>query len=260
MDNFPNIFIVGVMKGGTTILHENLCKHPLVFGGLAKEINYYGLNQYLGPDWYKKQFPNVPEGGIAVDASPIYFALSGSSGCIPHCIKADQADAKILIVSRDPVERALSHFFHLKNINKIEALADVNENDFFLRDFKKACSPVEAMDWHLARILEASHYLWPYLMFKNVFGKENIMVIDNNDLRVDARKTMSSVFEFLELDPVYDKSFEEIRYSLGTNYISLCEEAFNALSEALYPSYRLFCSTAGLPYTTLDLKKKEGIS
>lgn len=57
-ERMPEIFIVGTMKGGTTILYDYLLTHPRVVPGTEKEIHYFSLHTARGDNWYTHQFPD----------------------------------------------------------------------------------------------------------------------------------------------------------------------------------------------------------
>ena len=105
----PNIFITGVMKGGTTILHEYLCTHPEIQSGSQKEIHYFSLFYDQGPDWYQQHFEEIEEGCLTVDASPTYFDAANTP-LIPKLIKGFSANPRVMVIVRDPIERAISQF------------------------------------------------------------------------------------------------------------------------------------------------------
>lgn len=111
----PSFLIVGAMKGGTTSLFQYLLAHPGVAAPIVKEIHYFNFNWSRSPNWYLAHFPKraaVAEGSITGEASPGYMVHPRA----PARILERLPDARILIIYRDPVARALSHYFHARRV------------------------------------------------------------------------------------------------------------------------------------------------
>ena len=109
---WPNLFIVGAPKGGTTTLWRYLDQHPDVFMSPAKEPNFF-----LDPtppvrvpteEAYLGLFAGAGDETWLGEASGRYF----SDPTTPGLIKARVPDARIMIALRDPVERAYSSYWH----------------------------------------------------------------------------------------------------------------------------------------------------
>lgn len=114
----PAFLIIGAQKAGTTSLASYLAAHPNVVSPLWKEVHFFDLNYKEGEQWYRAQFPI---GGrrwirnrllgrrlLAVDATPYYLMHPLAASRVARLIPA----AKIIILLRDPVDRAYSHYHH----------------------------------------------------------------------------------------------------------------------------------------------------
>ncbi len=116
----PDFIIVGTKRGGTTSLWNNLLQHPEILGLYPqnrgrKSTDYFFNEGYASQRWYRSHFPSKPRvsrrarqglKSVSGEASPYY--MYG-----PHClarIAREFPDTKIIILLRDPVERAYSHF------------------------------------------------------------------------------------------------------------------------------------------------------
>ncbi len=128
MSNRPQFIIIGAMKSGTTVLYDFICSHPRVQKATEKEIHYFSLYPYEGEKWYLDHFSGDSE-MVYGEASPTYFHVANTLS-IPRSIKEFSQDIKLILIVRDPVERAVSHFFHYQKINKIQALIDCDINKF----------------------------------------------------------------------------------------------------------------------------------
>src|SRR6266700_6115485 len=108
----PHFIIVGTMKGGTTSLYDFITLHPDIERAKVKEIHYFSLNYHKGHQWYLDHFNSGPD-KITGEASPTYFDAANMS-LIPNLIKSFNPRVKILLIVRDPIERAISHYNHLR--------------------------------------------------------------------------------------------------------------------------------------------------
>ena len=106
----PDFLIIGAQKAGTTSLFQNLLKHPEVCLPETKELHFFDANFYRGPQWYVQQFPsrmNV-ERKITGEATPYYlFHPRAAERCF-----ALFPDVRLIVMLRNPVDRAFSHYNH----------------------------------------------------------------------------------------------------------------------------------------------------
>jgi hypothetical protein len=116
----PSFLICGGQRCGTTSLYRALAAHPAVLKAvLHKGVHYFDVGYGRGARWYRAHFPlhatarrrSRRLGGAPVQAfesSPyyMYHPLAGAR------IAADLAGVKLLVLVRDPVERAYSQHAH----------------------------------------------------------------------------------------------------------------------------------------------------
>ena len=104
-----NFMIVGVQKGGTTALFDYLSDNPDIAFSDTKEVHFFDddARDWLRPDYtdYHAYFPSADYRPCG-EATPIY-------SCWPNSlerIRAYNPAMKLIVVLRDPVERAWSHW------------------------------------------------------------------------------------------------------------------------------------------------------
>ena len=116
----PSFLICGGQRCGTTSLYRALAQHPAVLKAvLHKGVHYFDVGYRRGPDWYRGHFPlrrtadrvSRRLGGVPVQAfesSPyyMYHPLAAAR------LAADLPGVKLVVLVRDPVERAYSHHAH----------------------------------------------------------------------------------------------------------------------------------------------------
>lgn len=247
----PDIFIAGVMKGGTTILHDYISAHPEISAGIQKEIHYFSLHYDKGPEWYAKHFENVKPGTRTIDASPTYFDTT-ETALVPRLIKAYTPDPRVIVITRDPIERAISQFIHLKVTTKAEPLADIDIDEFFAQDFTDAYRRTSILGYYLNLVLSFSLYARKFVTYQQIFEPHQLLMLDNKELRSDTPTVMKRVYAFLNEDYVADEQFGVIKRSNGSSINQISLETYNKLAELLYPDYRYFCARAGIKFSTVE--------
>src|SRR3990170_8700279 len=129
----PNFLIIGAHKSGTTSLYQYLRQHPQVFMPQLIEpsfFSYEGQNLQHNPSIRRHVITRFEDyvalfqearGEIAIgEASPMYLKCPQSAVRIKHYIP----DARLIVILRNPVDRAYSHFqMELRN-------GTVNNPDF----------------------------------------------------------------------------------------------------------------------------------
>jgi hypothetical protein len=244
MVRLPNYVIIGTMKGGTTALHDFICMHPDVEAPTQKEIHYFSLFPNQTKDWYLSHF-NCDENKIIGEASPTYFDVAYTQA-IPRLIKAYCPNSKLILIVRDPIERAVSHFYHLRNVNKIQSIIDVDINDFFGRPYQTMLKQTTDMDFYLHQVIDFSLYSRKYQSYISVIDMDKILVLDASDLKNSAKETMSKVFAHIGVHDFYDEEFEKVKYSSGRNSSELSVDVVTHLRGLFDDDYASFRRRAGL--------------
>lgn len=104
----PQFIVAGVQKGGTTSLYHSLQAHPAVRLSRVKEHHFFDEHYQRGMAWYRGQFPALQSGEITGDLTPLYlFHPLARQRMARHC-----PAARLIVLLRDPVERAWSHYHH----------------------------------------------------------------------------------------------------------------------------------------------------
>ena len=246
----PNYIIIGAQRCGTTSLYEYISKHPSARIHLGrkshKEVHFfdYAHNYQRGIGWYRAQFA-VPDNIIIGEASPTYFDIAHTLA-IPMSIKKAIPNIKLILIVRNPIDRAVSHFIHLCKVNKIEQLINMGINDFFDHSFANALKQTSILDYYLNLVLTFSVYFRKYQNYLSVFDRGQLLVLTNNELKNNPQVTMRKVFEYLELEPFESGLFSQFRYSTGSHCDVLNSRNIEKLQKFLYPDYKAFCKSAGI--------------
>jgi hypothetical protein len=189
--HWPNLFVVGVMRGGTTSLCGYLERHPEIFMSPVKEPHFFTkAGATLAPRYAtKKAYLGLFKGAserVRGEASASYF----TDGDSPAAIKRVSPDTKILVILRDPVERAHSHYWHAANNgHETRTFAEA------IRDELAGLRPDGAEVY-----VKRGFYSEPLQRYLDHFG-DNVHVLFLEDLSREPTATMREVFAFLDVDP-----------------------------------------------------------
>ena len=202
----PDFVIVGAQRAGTTSLFRYLAAHPDVAVPGEKELHFFDLGFARGGDWYRQQFP---VDGVTGEATPYYLFHPHA----PRRLAAALPVAKLIVLLRDPVERAVSHYKH-EVATGFEPLA-----------FEEAVAREEERLLGEAERLEAdetyysfAHQHWTYVArgryaeqlerWFSLVARERVLVLRSEDLYADPAAALAETLAFLGLEPWTPSSFE----------------------------------------------------
>ena len=106
----PEFLIIGGMRCGTTSLYRHLAAHPQIEPALGKELNYFTVHYGRSLRWYRAHFPLREQGRLSFEASPYYLFHEDA----PRNVAESLPDVKLVVLLRDPVDRAYSHYLHTR--------------------------------------------------------------------------------------------------------------------------------------------------
>ncbi|MCI0707536.1 MAG: sulfotransferase domain-containing protein [Ignavibacteriae bacterium] len=238
----PDFIIIGTMKGGTTALYDFICAHDHVLPASQKEIHYFSLYPYKSIEWYHQHFTEK-DGAITGEASPTYFDMA-TTIVIPKLIEAQDNRAKLILMVRDPIERAISHYLHLCTVNKIASLRKIGMNSFFDRDFECALAQSSEVEVYLNQVLSFGLYYRKYMNFSSVFPQDKLLVLRNEWLLGQPQKTMDMVFDYLQLPQFSSPQFARLKYSAGTSEARLAPKIRAKLERFYSKDYDRFLTAS----------------
>ena len=223
----PNFFIVGAPKAGTTSLYRYLKQHPEIYMSPVKEPSYFAseirienlsepfkrhvrrqsphLREYVDngkpPDpyawlvlnWhdYESLFQRVKD-QKAIGEATVSYLWSETAAANIH---ARIPDAKIVMVLRDPAERAFSHYMH--------QLAEGLTRSTFREHIEQAASGTRREISALHPFLELGLYYEQVKRYLDLFPRENIRIYWYEEAWRQPGQLLADLFRFLNVDPTF---------------------------------------------------------
>jgi sulfotransferase family protein len=202
----PDFLVAGVPKAGTTALHAALSRHPGLYLSPVKEPKFFLTDgpppAKGGPgdaltyrehvwerDKYEALFDAAPPGALLGEATPFYLYDPGAMRRIHDLLPA----AKLIVIIRDPVERAHSNWTHLWSAG-LEPVGD----------FVRACAEEDrriavgwAPFWHYAGLGRYGEQLDRAF---SLFPREQVLVLRYRLLIDDPAATLGRICGFLGVE------------------------------------------------------------
>lgn len=217
----PDFLIVGAQRAGTTSLHRTLVQHPHVLpAGLHKGVHYFDTNYDKDLAWYRGHFPTRAAVAwsrhrtgvrpLTGEASPYYMFHPA----VPARIAEHLPDARLVVLLRDPVERAYSAYTHerargFESLPFVDALAAEpgrlhGEQERLLAD-PGYTSLAHQHNAYLAR----GRYIEQLDRLEAAVGRGRLCVVDSDELFTDATYGLGQVIDFLGLQPLQLATMEQ---------------------------------------------------
>ncbi len=224
---FPKFIIIGSQRCGTTSLYTYLAEHPQILSPIKKEMDFFSWHFHRGIDWYWAHFPPMPQGGefITGEASPSYFDFREA----PERLYSACPEAKLIVLLRNPVDRAISHFYRLKGLNWEGRSLDRAISDEIERLNQ---NPEDIIGEEPGNYLARGRYIEFIKNWLAFFPQEQLLILKSEDLYAGAATTVNHVLAFLEL-PEYQLS--EYQNANPGSYQRVNESVRQLLSDYFKP-------------------------
>lgn len=208
MGRMPDFLIIGAARAGTTAIYSYLRQHDRVFMPDGKEPNFFAYEgspldaRGPGADYvnnsistladYHALFENAANNALIGEASPLYLY----SDIAPANIKRHAPKARMIVILRNPVEQAFSHFMY----GTKECIEP--EPDF-----------TKALEYEEQRLADRWQPMFQYSAFPRygeqlaryfeIFPKEQFYIRTYEDFQNDPENMLTEMFEFIGADPEF---------------------------------------------------------
>lgn len=200
----PDFLIVGTQKGGTTSLFNYLIQHPKVHAPFRKEIKFFDSNYFNGLPWYQAHFPLrsklIRDQALTGEATPYYMFHPTA----PERIAQAVHQVKIIVLLRNPVDRAYSHYQHMVRAER----ETLSLEDALDKEPERLAGEAEkiAADLYYP---QATHIYFSYLArgryieqlpkLFSLFTPERVLVLKSEDLYISPTSVFLQTLDFLGL-------------------------------------------------------------
>lgn len=208
----PNFFLAGAPKAGTTSLYHYLRQHPAVYMSPVKEPHYFALE--IRPENFAAPTPSVSR--LIVDW-PAYLALfrdAGSASAIgeasvcylwsptaARAIAERIPNARILVILRDPADRAWSQY--------VQGVAGGHIHGTLREHIDASLQDTGCAFRATYPFLQLGHYAAQLRRWFALFPRDRIRILFYDDYLRDPAATLRHIFEFLDIDATFRPDISE---------------------------------------------------
>ena len=235
----PNFFIVGAGKAGTTSLYSYLRRHPDVYMSPIKE-----------PHWFSTVKPHPEQKAYAVTSEKEYLDLfkgwrgekaigEASTSYLwddeePARIRHNVPDAKIIVVLRELVSPASSHYLMGTRVG----IQELPFYEAIKEDYEKL-----EKGWYISHLyVELGMNCEQISRFLDWFDRERLLMMFFEDVISDTDAALTSVASFVEIDTdaayggqTFEKQNPHATPRIGILRPALDNEGIRRLGQRLLP-------------------------
>lgn len=225
MKKYPNLFIPGAPKSGTSSLHDYLNCHPDIFMSSKKEPHYFSHDdRYLKNEMqYLDLFTQDKNYKFYGESSTGYFIFPN----VADRIRTKSISPKFVFILRNPIDRAYSHYRWLYGLG-------LEIRPFYKAFLKSKSSLLDAkksIDGKYKFYYHSSLYYKNILQYYNVFSSTNICIITTESLKSKPLESINKIFKFLKveelanIDEIYSNKTQKIKHNKLYFYLRFINKA-----------------------------------
>jgi hypothetical protein len=207
----PGFLIVGAQRCGTTSMYRALSQHPVVLKAvLHKGVHYFDEDYARGIGWYQAHFPlraHARWAGRSADTTAVTFESSPYYMFHPLAaqrISRDLPGVKLLVLIRDPVERAYSAHAHELGrgyeTEPFERALELEPSRLDGEAERMVADPTylsHSYQHHAYRT--RGQYIDQLDRLERLFGRDRIHIVDSSVFWADPEPSFKAVLDFLGL-------------------------------------------------------------
>jgi len=213
-DKKVDFIVCGVQKAGTTALYKYLTSYSEVAMSHQKEVHFFDDESQFSdgclPDYrhYHSYFQGAKEGMLWGEVTPIYIYWKDA----PRRMWEYNPDLKIILVLRNPVDRAYSHW----NMEFQKGKELLNFSDA-IRQEKNRVREALPLQHRVYSYTDRGFYMRQIYRLWDFFPKEQVLILKYEDLLLDRESALFNIESFLGLER--QASAEQVR-----EHVSLYKE------------------------------------
>ena len=239
----PDFILIGAHKAGSSALYRHLYAHPDLVRAFRKEPDYFSIKYNNSQNWYKAHFPLSSSKSICGDGSPSYFShpLTASR------VKKDLGDIKLILIVRNPVQRAISHYFHSVRYgwqNEEISIEKLAASDQLIADWDRMKTEEGFLSKSYFRLayLHRGDYAVHLTSWLEHYDLSQILILRNEDLSENPEALYNQAIKFLNLKEWSPESFGRFNVGIPKKYD---DSIVNWLKEYYAPKIQEFEEICG---------------
>lgn len=224
----PNFLIIGAQKSGSSWLSTNLRTHPEVFMP-EEELHFFDkdYNYSKGVDWYRGHFKEIGQAKAIGEKTPDYLWANGV-GVEGHLsevhlnIHQHLPDARLILILRNPVKRAVSAVKHIIRSRRITPHFSID--DLLVGE--------EAREIMGHGVIEYGFYYKQIDAYLQLFDRDKILILIYEEVMDQKMEYLKKVSQFLDIHSEY--SFPLKDQKINAHKISKIGYWFNYYFPRIY--------------------------
>ncbi|MDH3741580.1 MAG: sulfotransferase [Hyphomicrobiales bacterium] len=254
---WPDFMVIGAQRAGTISLHNYLAQHPQLVTSTDKEVHFFDLNFDRGLKWYRRNFcrrgylegrarrTGMPQ--LTFETTPYYM----HHPAVPARIDDHLPDTRFIVLLRNPIERAYSHYWNERHNNfetlSFEVAIDAEPQRLAGEADRLAENPgYYSYSHHHHSYIDRGKYDQQLDRWFNHFDKSRFLFVKAEDFFCDPAATLDKVTSFLTINPLRGVDFTPL--NVGRQKSIVPDYLRKRLNEQFRPH------NAGLAYMTgLDI-------
>jgi len=238
----PDFIIIGTVRSGSTSLYYNICEHPSVLEAAYDEIGYFDSNYHLGENWYRSMFPTQKimnkireDTGYSItgEDTPFYFWKKE----VAERISLDIPKTKIIVILRNPVDRAYSNYnLAVRENNEKLTFEEAIQEEM---EFLSKNSFLETVN-RFRSYLTKGVYVNQIIPWLEIFPRDQFHFLSIEQMKSEPVDTLNQIFKFLSI-PNYNIPTPQRRKV--TNYKKMNDRTREQLIEYYKPHNEKFFET-----------------
>ena len=192
-----NFIVCGTQKGGTSALDAYLREHINICMATKKEVHFFDNEDFFSnkiPDYslYHSNFTHITKHHKAIgESTPIYMYWHNA----PKRIWTYNPKMKLIVVLRNPIDRAYSHWNMEQSRNKDNlSFWDAIQNE------KERCQAALPYQHRTYSYVDRGFYLEQLQRLWFYFSKDRVLILKYEHLKNQAQETLRDICNFLEVD------------------------------------------------------------
>lgn len=244
----PDFIIIGTQRGGTTSLYNYLAEHPGIGAASIKEVHFFDSPHFTqGRTWYRAHFPSALRkymvervhkfDFLTGEASPYYLFHPHA----PARVAAMLPDVKLIVMLRNPVDRAYSHYYHEvegkhERLTTFEEAIDCEEQRLADEQEKMQANELyQSYNHRHFSYLARGIYVDQLQNWLNYLPREQLLLLKSEDFYANAQEVFNRTLAFLGLPAIVPQATQEFKQYNTTRAPSMLAATRRRLVEHFKP-------------------------